>query len=116
MKKLFSLLAVLGILLLPSVAAAQLTINPSYGTTLGLGTADLVAAVIRIIQYILAILGLIAVVMILLGGFRWMTAAGNEEKVASAKKILSAAIIGLVIIILAWAIVFFVSGTIRNTT
>ena len=114
MKKLFSILATGFFVLLPIAASAQLNIDPSTGTTLGLEDKDLVQTVIDIVNYVLALLGLVAVIMILLGGFRWMTAGGNEEKVASAKKILSAAIIGLVIIILAWAIVFFVANTIQN--
>ena len=54
--------------------------------------------------------------MILIGGFQWMTAAGNEEKVEKAKKIISAAIVGLIIILLAWAIVNFVIGTTSNVS
>jgi len=42
------------------------------------------------------------------GGFRWMTAAGNEEKTGEAKKIITAGIIGLVIIFISYAIATFV--------
>lgn len=74
------------------------------GETLGLGEADLQETVIAIIQWILGLLGLIAVIVILYGGFIWLTSAGNEEKIAKAKKIITAAVVGLAIIILAWAI------------
>lgn len=94
-------------LALPLMTAA-LTVNEGIGTTLDLGTSDLESTVIKIIQWVLGFLGLIAVIMILIGGFQWMTAGGNEEKVASAKKVISAAVIGLIIILLAWAIVIFV--------
>lgn len=63
---------------------------------------------VDIIQYLMTFLGIIAVVVILLGGFRWMTAAGNEDKVASAKKTIIAGAIGLIIILAAFAIVTFV--------
>jgi uncharacterized membrane protein YidH (DUF202 family) len=59
---------------------------------------------IDIINYLLTFLGIIAVVIILLGGFKWMTAAGNEDKVAEAKKLIVAGIIGLAIIMSAWVI------------
>ena len=70
--------------------------------------ADLVAIIFRAIQYILAFLGVVAVVVILIGGFMWMTAGGNDEKVGKAKKILIQGLIGLVIVLLAFAIATFV--------
>jgi hypothetical protein len=54
--------------------------------------------------------------MILYGGFIWLTAGGNEDKVGSAKKIISAAIVGLIVILLAWAIVNFVVKSTVNVT
>ncbi len=82
---------------------------------LGLGTADLVDTVVNLVNWVLGLLGIVAVIMILIGGFRWMTAGGNEEKVESAKKILYAAVIGLVIVLLAWAIVIFTTNTLSNS-
>lgn len=99
-------LLTLAVLATPMMAGAVAGRN--YGNTFGLGTADLESTVIKIVQWVLAFLSLIAVIMILIGGFQWMTAGGNEEKVASAKKVISAAVIGLIIILLAWAIVIFV--------
>ncbi|MEK7538198.1 MAG: hypothetical protein AAB619_04480, partial [Patescibacteria group bacterium] len=58
----------------------------------------------------------IAVTMIIYGGFTWLTAAGNEENVEKAKRIISAAVIGLIVILLAWAIVIFVARTTANVT
>ena len=102
------------VLLFVPVVASALSLEDM--TTLGLGTADLKSTVINIIQWVLGLLGLIAVIMILYGGFMWMTAGGNEEKVASAKKVISAAVIGLIIILLAWAIVIFVANTTANVS
>lgn len=45
-----------------------------------------------------------------------MTAGGNEEKVEKAKKIITAAVIGLVIILVAWAIVIFALNVLQNTS
>lgn len=91
----------------PLAVVAQVDVG-TYGTSFGLGTADLESTVVKIVQWALGFLGLVAVIFILYGGFTWMTAGGNEEKVSSAKKIISAAVIGLVVILLAWAIVTFV--------
>ena len=63
---------------------------------------------VNIVKYLMTFLGIIAVVIILLGGFKWMTAAGNEDKVAEAKKLIIAGCIGLVIILAAFIIVQFV--------
>ncbi|MEK7637290.1 MAG: hypothetical protein AAB402_02790 [Patescibacteria group bacterium] len=88
----------------------------SIGTQIGLGESDLKATVLNIIRLILGLMTLIAVTMIIYGGFTWLTAAGNEERVEKAKKIISAAVIGLIVILLAWAIVIFVARTTANVT
>jgi len=108
MKKVTISLLTLAILVLPVVASAQVTIRQSVGLTFNLGTSDLESSVIKILQWVLGFLGLIAVIFILYGGLIWMTAGGNEEKVSKAKKILTAAVIGLVVVLIAWAIVTFV--------
>jgi len=70
----------------------------------------------RIINVVLGFLGVIAVGIILLGGFKWMTAGGNEDKVSEAKKLLGAGVIGLVIILAAWAVATFVINQIYSAT
>ena len=88
----------------------------SIGSQVGLGNADLKETVLNIIRLVLGLMTLIAVVLIIYGGFVWLTAAGNEENVEKAKKIISAAVIGLIVILLAWAIVIFVARTTANVT
>ncbi len=56
-------------------------------------------------NWALGLLGLVAVIIIIFGGFTWMTAAGNEEKISKAKKILTYSVIGLVIIIFSLTLV-----------
>ena len=97
------------------LASHGLTLEKT-GDTLGLGTADLKETVINIIKLVLGLLGLIAVIMVIYGGFLWLTAGGNEENVEKGKKVISAAVIGLIIILLAWAIVRFFAGTTENVT
>lgn len=62
----------------------------------------------RLINTAMLFLGIIAVVIILLAGFKWMTAGGNDDKVSEAKKLMGAGVIGLVIILAAWGIATFV--------
>lgn len=74
----------------------------------GLGEKDPREIVAQIINIILGFLGIVAVIIILLGGFKWMTAGGNEDKVGEARKLIVAGIIGLVIILASFAIASFV--------
>src|SRR3989344_2076303 len=79
-----------------------------YGAATGLGSTDVRTTVAKIIRVAMGLLGIVAVVIILIGGFTWMTAGGNEEKVGEAKKWIFAGIIGLAIILSAYAIASFV--------
>lgn len=72
--------------------------------------------VVQIIKILLGFLGILAVIIVLYAGFTWMTAGGNEEKVGEAKKMLTAGIIGLIIIISAYAIADFVITTLYEAT
>ncbi|MFH1667751.1 MAG: hypothetical protein ABH884_01870 [Candidatus Komeilibacteria bacterium] len=67
---------------------------------------DVVA--IRLIKYILGFIGLVLIVFILWSGFQWMTSGGNPDKIGKAKKRLYAALVGAIIIFIAYAIADFV--------
>ncbi|MBU0880078.1 pilin, partial [Patescibacteria group bacterium] len=67
--------------------------------TMGLGTADPRTMAAKIINVAMGFLGIIAVVIILIGGFKWMTAGGGEEKVEEATKMIKYGVIGLIIIL-----------------
>lgn len=71
----------------------------------------------RIIQIALGLIGIITTVLIIWAGFRWMTSAGNDEQVTSAKKTLTAAVIGLIIIMMAYSLSsFFIDELYRATS
>ncbi|MBI2443937.1 MAG: hypothetical protein HYV42_01685 [Candidatus Magasanikbacteria bacterium] len=80
----------------------------NIGSEIGLGTTDVRITIAKIIRVAMGLLGIVAVVIVLIGGFTWMTAGGNEEKVGEAKKWIWAGIIGLAIILSAYAIASFV--------
>lgn len=82
--------------------------NANTGTDIGLSDQPLENTVKNIINWVLGLLGLIAVIIIIYAGFLWLTAAGNEDRITTAKKTILGAVIGLVIILLSYAIVAFV--------
>ncbi len=70
--------------------------------------ADLRVLVVRIINFFLGFLGLVAVSIVLYAGYLWMTSRGNEEQISSAKKMLINGVIGLAIIMSAFVITSFI--------
>src|SRR3989338_3623145 len=82
----------------------------------GLGNADLPTMIASIIKTILGFLGIVAVIIILFGGFKWMTSGGNDDKVTEARKLIISGIIGLVIVVSAFAIASFVITQIAGVT
>jgi len=85
-------------------------------STIKLGSGDVRQTAARIINVALGFLGIIAVVIVLLGGFKWMIAGGNDEKTTEAKKLIVSGIIGLAIILSAWAITSFVISRLVTAT
>ncbi|MFA4942201.1 MAG: hypothetical protein WC564_01010 [Patescibacteria group bacterium] len=61
-----------------------------------------------IIGAVLGLLGIIFLVLLIMGGYQWMTAGGNEDSVEKAQERIKSAIIGLIIVLAAYAITAFV--------
>jgi hypothetical protein len=61
-----------------------------------------------VVGAVLSLLGVIFFLLVIYGGLRWMLAQGNEQEVEKAKQILIAAVIGLVIVLSAYAITTFI--------
>lgn len=79
-------------------------VNPGADT-------DLMGSIQKILSAVFAIIGVIAVVMIVLGGISYATSQGDPSKVKKGKDTILYGIIGLVISLLAFAIVNFVLGS-----
>jgi len=105
----------------PAITMAQgLTANDlgvnAIQNDIKLGSGDVRQTAARIINVALGFLGIIAVVIVLVGGFKYMISGGNEEKTSEAKNLIVAGIIGLAIILSAWAITSFVIGQLLTAT
>lgn len=85
-----------------------------YGDQTGLSRGDLRVIAVNIIRIILSFLALVAVSLVIYGGYIYMTAGGNQENIDKAKKILIGAVIGLIIILSAFAIVSFILNRMTN--
>lgn len=99
--------------LLASPAIAQ--VNTSIAVT-GYGDNSPETIVINLLNWVLGIMALLVVAMLVIGGFRWMTAAGNEEKTSSAIGVMSSAVIGLILIFAAWGIALYAVGILASAT
>jgi len=65
----------------------------------------------QIINFFLGLLGLIAVAFLIYAGVLMVTAGGNEETVGKARKVITYAVIGIVIILLSYTVVTFVTSS-----
>lgn len=72
------------------------------------GTSRVNSIIKTIINVFSIIVGVVAVIMIIFGGFRYITSGGKQESISSAKNTILYAIIGLIIVALAQIIVKFV--------
>ncbi|MEK7183737.1 MAG: IPT/TIG domain-containing protein [Patescibacteria group bacterium] len=88
----------------------------TVGTATGLGSQDPTIIVAKIIRAGLGFLGIIAIIILMYGGFLWMTAGGSEEKVSRAKRLIINATIGLIIILASVSITQFVLQSLVNAT
>jgi hypothetical protein len=95
---------------------AQINTGIEYGASTGLAGGDIRTIIGFIIQAFLGILGVVALVLIIYAGWLWMTAGGDEEKVSHAKRILTQAVIGLIIILASFAITTFVISRLVEAT
>jgi len=73
-------------------------------------------SITSLFNFVLGIAGFIFVILFLVGGVQYLTAAGNEEATGKAKKLLVDAIIGLVIVLIAWAVSTYIFSSLTNTT
>lgn len=69
---------------------------------------DIRIQILKVLNVVLSLLGIIMVGLIVMSGYKWMTAGGNQDDVAKAKKTLTNAVIGLVIVLSSYGISYFI--------
>ncbi len=106
----------------PSPALAQqTTIGDDFGTGYLGGIAgkipatDIRVVAVNLINILLGVLGIIFLLLVLYGGFLWMTASGNDDQAGKGRKIIGNAIIGLIVIFVAFALTTFIFNILQDT-
>ena len=82
----------------------------------GANTDSFNALLTKIINIFSAIVGVIAVIMIIVGGLRYITSGGDSQHVSTAKNTIIYALVGLVVVALAQLIVHFVLNQAQTVT
>ena len=92
-----------------------------YATNKGFGngdshglTTDVPTAIGKVVGAGLAFIGTLFLILIIYGGFTWMFARGNEQEVAKAKDLITQAVIGLVIVLAAYAITSYIGSSLTE--
>ena len=89
-------------------SAGDATVSLNNPLTGRVGASDINALIGTAINAVLGLVGSIALVMVIYGGFVWMTAMGNKEAVTKGKDIIVWSVAGLAVIFLAYAVVNFI--------
>ena len=103
-------------LFIGQIASAQLLSNTTELDAMtqttknaaNLGDMSVGQLVAQIIQVALGFLAIIFLILIIMAGFKWMTAGGNEEQIKKSTATIKAAVIGLVVVLAAYTITFFI--------
>ncbi len=80
------------------------------------GVRDIRLVLANAIKVFLGFMGIIFLILIIYGGFMWMTAAGQEENINKAKSLLVAGVIGLIVILASFGIAELVTSKIYDAT
>lgn len=74
----------------------------------GIAKVDPRAVIVNVVSIAAGFLGIIAVVIILISGFQWMTAGGDDDAVKKAQTRLMQGVIGLILVLSTWSIAYYV--------
>jgi hypothetical protein len=128
LKKIFALLNALALLL--SAKATLALTTQQAGQTPARGRLENISGaagysntgtptqqiIVSIILYAMGLVGLIFLILMLLAGFQWMTAGGNEDKITKAKDRFKNAVIGFAIVMLAYSITVLLTKMLGQST
>jgi hypothetical protein len=117
MKKLFSRFIVF--------ITLALMAGPVLADDHGLGTAagdlknvspDVPSLIGKLLGSVLGFTGTIFFILVIYSGLMWMTSGGKEEQITKARKILFAALAGLIIVLSAYAITRFIGSALTGSS
>lgn len=123
-KKNLILILLLLVFIFPKIALAKNLSDafsdmlPGFAQTAGYNedSNDPTIIISTIIQVALSLIGVLFLILMVYGGYLWMTAAGSDEKLKRSQNTITAAVIGLVIVVAAYAISSFVVRSFQDTT
>jgi hypothetical protein len=119
LKVLFISLIMMVLVVLPQISLAEGNLDTALTGLQKAGTkavgedtvkVPLSAVIGQVIATALSLVGMIFLVLTVYGGYLWMTARGEEEQVTKAQKIIIETMIGLVVVLSAYAITLLVTG------
>ncbi|GEM_PF-3139571 len=87
-----------------------------FGAGTDLTSSDARTIIARLINIVLGLLGTVAVVMVLIGGFKWMSSGGDDTEIAKARKYVISGVIGMAIVLAAYSIASFVIKGLTQAT
>lgn len=101
---------------LPTVSAQLLTntdkglapMTETVRKTANFSEISIESIIARVIQIVLGFLGVVFIILMIVAGFKWMIAQGNEEQVTQSIATIRAAIIGLIVVLASYAITYFI--------
>jgi len=82
-------------------------VGENYPTTT-VGEDSLYATIGYLVQIILSVIGVLLIILIIYAGFLWMGAQGNEEQITKAKMYIQNALIGVILVLMAYSITYFI--------
>lgn len=100
--------AAIAIVLVPDVLAQNFSLDKAVSGTGIPKTTEVTSIIARILRIALSFVGTLFLLLMVYGGFTWMTARGDAKKIDSAKQAITGAIIGVLIVASAYAITAFV--------
>lgn len=111
-KKLSISLAATSLLVATPIFADTTGTVPGLTPVVPSGNLDIVTVIVNVINWVLGFSAAVAVLFLILGGLQYITAAGNEKRVETAKNTILYAVIGLIVIMLSFVIVALINQNI----
>ncbi len=108
LKKISVALALAGLSLLIAGPALAIEIPTVPGIS---SEEDVPSLIVKIIQWVLIFVGSLALLFLIIAGLMYITSAGNEDRVAAAKKTMIYAIVGLAIALVSYVILAWINNT-----